>query len=55
MHDLAKYLPPPPMKDTIAMATNWNLRNQEFTASEVQLAIKDGLPKFMQYELYDHP
>ena len=54
MPDLAKYLPPPPMKVDSVMAANWNFRNHKFTAGEFLLAIKDGIPKFMQYELYDH-
>ena len=32
------------MKGKSDEASNWNVRNQEFTASEVRLAIKDGLP-----------
>ena len=43
------------MKDEISDADSWTVRNQEFTSSEVQLAIKDGLPKSMQNELDDHP
>ena len=45
MHDLANYLPPPSMKGESEMAANWNVHNQEFTASDIRLAIKDGLPK----------
>ena len=33
MHDLAKYLPPPSMKGNSNEASNFNIRNQEFTAS----------------------
>ena len=55
MHDLAKYLPPTSMKGESTMADNWNVRNEEFTISDLQLAIKDGLPKSMRDELDDHP
>ena len=55
MHDLDKYLPPPSMKGESAMAANRNVHNQEFTASDIRLAIKDGLPKSMRDELDDHP
>ena len=54
MHDLAKYLPPPLVKVKSSEAANWTVRNQEFIAVEVRLAIKDGLPKSMQDELDDH-
>ena len=47
MHDQAKYLPPLSMKGASAMAANWNVRNQELTASDIRLAIKGRLPKFM--------
>ena len=33
MHDLAKYLPPSSMKGYNDEASNFNARNQEFTAS----------------------
>ena len=55
MHDLYKYLPPTLMKDKISEADNWTVRNQEFTASEIRVEIKDGLPSSMQDELEDHP
>ena len=55
MHDLDKYLPPPSMKGEIEMAANWNVRNQEFTASDIRIAIKDGFPKYIQDKLDDHP
>ena len=55
MHDLYKYLPTPSLKGESAMEDNRNVRNQEFTEGEVQLAIKDGLPKYMQDEMDDHP
>ena len=55
MHDLYKYLSPPLMKRKSAMEANCNVQNQEFTANDIQLAIKDGLPKSMRDELYDHP
>ena len=35
MHDLAKYLPPPLIKGEIEMAANWNVRNREFTISDI--------------------
>ena len=55
MHDLEKYLPPPSIKGEIEMVANRNFRNEEFTTSDLRLAIKDGLPKSMRYELDDHP
>ena len=55
MHDLAKYLPPPLMKEESAMTANWSVRNKEFTTSDLQLAIKDGSPKTITDELDDHP
>ena len=48
MHDLAKYLHSPLIKGEISKADNWTVWNQEFTDSEVQLAMKDGLPKYIQ-------
>ena len=48
MHYLAKYLPPPSMKGDSAKADNCIVYNQEFTASEIQLAIKDGLSSSME-------
>ena len=54
MHDLAKYLPPYLMKGESAMVSNWNVCNKEFTVSDIRLAIKDGLPKYMRDELDDH-
>ena len=55
IHELAKYLPPLSMKGKSAEADNWNVQNQEFTVSEIRLAIKDGLPSSMHDELEDHP
>ena len=55
MIDLANYPPPPSMEGKRSKAANWNVRNQDFTSGEVQLAIKDGLPKSMQDELDNHP
>ena len=55
MHELAKHLPPPPMKGESVMAANWSVRNKEFTTSHLQLSIRDGLPKSMRDELDDHP
>ena len=54
MYDLAKCLPTPLMKGQSAMADNWSIRNEEFMTSDIQLAIKDGLPKPIRYELDDH-
>ena len=48
MHDLAKYLPPYSMIVESVKAANWNVCNQEFTAGEFRLEIKDRLPKPMQ-------
>ena len=55
MHELDKYLPPPPMKGESAMANSWALRNEEFTTGDIRLSIRDGLPKSMRDELDDHP
>ena len=42
------------MKGESDEAANWNVLNQEFTVSEIRLAIKYGLPSSMQDELEDH-
>ena len=42
MHDLLNYPPPPSMKGESEMAANWNVRNKEFTDSDLRLAIIDG-------------
>ena len=55
MHDLAKYLSIPLIKGESDKSANWNIQNQEFNSSEIQLEIKDKLSKSMQYELDDHP
>ena len=55
MHGLDKCLPTPLLKGEIAIEANWNFFNQELTASDIQLAIKNVLPKSMRYELDDHP
>ena len=47
MHDIYKYLPPPLIKGKSSEADNWTVRNQEFTFSEIWLAIKDRLPSSM--------
>ena len=44
MHDLAKYTHPPLIKDERYKVDNWTVQNQESTASEIWLEIKDGLP-----------
>ena len=54
VHDLAKYLPPLSIKGDRYEASNWKVRDQEFTISEIRVAIKDGLPSSMQDELDDH-
>ena len=55
MHDLSKYLPSPLMKVESAMADHFKVRNENFTASDLRLAIKDGFPKSMRDELDRHP
>ena len=54
MHDLYKYLPPPYIKNDSDEVAIWNFCNQEFTLSELRLAIKDRLTKYMQDEWDDH-
>ena len=54
IHDLEKYPPPPLMKGQSYEAANWKVCNQEFTVSEIRVAIKDGLLSYMQDELDDH-
>ena len=44
IYDLARYIPPHSMKGISIEADNWTVRNQEFTVSDISLAIKDGLP-----------
>ena len=55
MHDLSKYLPPPLMKGESAMSDNCKVRNEEFTAIDISLAIMGGLPKSIRGEWDDHP
>ena len=55
MYDLANYLTPPPMKEEISMEANWSVCNEEFNTSDLQLVIKDGLPKSIRDKLDDHP
>ena len=43
------------MKGESDEAANWTVRNQEFTAGEFRLAIKDRLCKSMQEELNKYP
>ena len=54
MHDLEKYLPPPSIKGKRYKANNWKVHDQEFTVSEICVAIKGGLPSSMQDELDYH-
>ena len=54
IHDLAKYPPPTSMKGESYKAANWKVCDQEFTVSEICVAIKYGLPLFIQYELDSH-
>ena len=35
MHDLAKYLHPPSMKEKSSVVANWSVRNEEFTISDL--------------------
>ena len=43
------------MKGKSKTEANWNVRNQEYTASDIRLDIKDGPHKSMRDELDDHP
>ena len=43
------------MKGDIAMAANCNVRNKEFTISDLRLSIEEVLTKSMRDELDDHP
>ena len=54
MNDLEKSLPIPSLKGESYEAANWKVCNQEFTVSEISVAIKDGLSTSMQDELYEH-
>ena len=54
MHDLAKYLPPPSMKGESKMAAKWSVRNEQFTNSDLQRSIKDGVPPKIMDELDDN-
>ena len=42
------------MRTEIGRASCRSICNQEFTVSEIRLAIKDGIPSSMQDELEDH-
>ena len=48
IHDLEKHLPPYSMKVESEMAANWSVRNEYFKISDIELAIKDTLPKYMR-------
>ena len=54
IHDLANYLPPPPMKGESEMAANWSVHKEELTTGYLRLAIKDGLSPKMRDKLDDH-
>ena len=54
MNDLAEYLPSPSMKGECYGKDNWKFHDQEFTVSDIHVAIKDGLTSYMQDELEDH-
>ena len=54
MHEIAKCLPTTLINGEIAMSDKWNVRNEEFTTSDLRFSIKDGLPKSMRNELDDH-
>ena len=43
------------MKGESAMSDNCKVRNEEFTAIDIWLAILGGLPKYISDELDDHP
>ena len=43
------------MKGDIEMAANWSIRNEEFTTSDLQLAIKDWIHKSTRDELDYRP
>ena len=55
MYDLAKYLTPASIKGESKMASNWSVRNKEFTSSDLRLVIKDRVPKTIRGELDDRP
>ena len=50
IHDLEKYLPPISMKGDSEMAASWSICNKELTISDLQLVIKEELPKSMRDE-----
>ena len=54
MHNLEKYLPPTSMKGDRYEAANWKFCEQEFTISDICVAIKGGLPSSMHNELEDN-
>ena len=54
MHNLAKYLPPPSMKDKSYKSANWDVRNKGLSENDIRIAIKDGLPSYMQDKLEDN-
>ena len=55
MYDLENYLLPPSMKGESKISANCKVRNDDFTASDLRLAIKYRLPKSMRDELDDYP
>ena len=54
MHDLGKYLPPPSIKGKRYEEDNWKVCDQEFTVSEISVAMEDVLPSYMKDELDNH-
>ena len=54
MRGLENYLYLPSMKGERYEASNWKFRDQEFTVINISVAIKDGLPSYIQDDLEDH-
>ena len=47
MHNLSKYLPPPPIKGKRYESDQWDVYNKEFSENDIRVVIKDGLPSSM--------
>ena len=51
MHDLEKRLTPPLMKGDSFEADSWKFHDKSLSVGEIRVAIKDGLPLSILYDL----
>ena len=53
MNDKDNILPPPSKKEYDYDQSDWTVHNKELSKDEICVAIKDGLPKSIQYQMED--